>query len=167
MVSVDLTLATSDVTFGDVSDNPGTVSTDCSQPGGNATVCPVDTLPLLTVDVQEYTAVIDGCGFTMVDPVGTPPKHDFEGCCADPYDLFQPTMTLYVDPSTMFVCGNEVAWVMQNSVTKDGETSVFKSIEVFRFGEDGSVEIRTHYDVPDASDPAAGELFQEYLPGHA
>jgi len=56
---------------------------------------------------------------------------------------------------------------MQNSVTKDGETSVFRSIEVFRFGEDGSVEIRTHYDVPGADDAAAGDLFQEYLPDHA
>ena len=35
---------------------------------------------------------------------------------------------------------------------------------MYRFGEDGSVEIRTHYDVPDASDPVTGELFAEYLP---
>jgi hypothetical protein len=40
------------------------------------------------------------------------------------------------------------------------------SIEVYRFGDDGSVEIRTHYDIPESADPVTGELFSEYLPGH-
>ena len=62
------------------------------------------------------------------------------------------------------MCGNEVAWVMTNTFTNDGQKEVMKSIEVYRFGEDGSVEIRTHYDVPEASDPVAGDLFSEYLP---
>ena len=103
-------------------------------------------------------------GFAMVDPVGTPPKHDFEGCCVEPFDLFQPMTRFHVDPSTRFICGNEVAWVMENTFTKDGESRVMKSIEVYRFGENGSVEIRTHYDVPDAGDPVAGDLFSTYLP---
>ena len=42
----------------------------------------------------------------------------------------------------LLICGNEVAWVMTNTFTKDGEKEVMKSIEVYRFGEDGSVEIR-------------------------
>lgn len=102
--------------------------------------------------------------FVMVDPVGTPAKSGFDGCAAGPFDLFQPSTRLRVDPSTMFVCGNEVAWVMENTFTKDGQDNVMLSIEVFRFGDDGSVEIRTHYDVPDAADPVAGDLFTEYLP---
>jgi len=101
--------------------------------------------------------------FTMVDPVGTPPKHDFEGCCVEPFDLFQPMTRLHVDPSTMFICGNEVAWVMENTFTKDGRSQTLKSIENFRFGDDGSVEIRTHYDVPDANDDVAGDVFATYL----
>lgn len=113
--------------------------------------------------IRNWKSVAPG-DFTMLDPVGTPPKRGFENCAAGPYDLFQPNLTLYVDPSTRFVCGNEVAWVMQNSFRKDGAESVLKSIEVFRFGEDGSVEARTHYDVPDESDRAAGALFREYLP---
>lgn len=103
--------------------------------------------------------------FVMFDPVGTPAKRGFEECAAGPYDLFQPSMTFYVDPSTMFVCANELAWVMENAFVKDGAKNVLKSIEVFRFGDDGSVEIRTHYEVPEASDPVAGDLFAEYLPG--
>jgi hypothetical protein len=102
--------------------------------------------------------------FVMLDPVGTKPKRGFENCAAGPYQLFQPNLTLYVDPSTRFICSNEVAWVMQNTFRKGDDVSVLKSIEVFRFGEDGSVEVRTHYDVPDESDRAAGALFQEYLP---
>jgi hypothetical protein len=102
--------------------------------------------------------------FVMLDPVGTPPKQGFEGCAAGPYDLFQPQTRFRVDPKTMFVCGNEVAWVMENTFTKDGSSEVMLSIEVYRFGDDGSVEIRTHYDVPEASDPVAGDLFAEYLP---
>ncbi len=113
--------------------------------------------------IQNWKNVAPG-DFVMVDPVGTPPKSGFVECAADPYDLFQPNLTMYVDPTTRFICANEVAWVMENSFVKDGQTSVLKSIEMYRFGDDGSVEIRTLYDVPDASDPVAGELFETYLP---
>jgi hypothetical protein len=113
--------------------------------------------------VANWKKVAPG-GFTMVDPVGTPPKHDFEGCCVAPFDLFQPYTEFRVDPATRFICGNEVAWVMENVFTKDGESQHMKSIEVYRFDNDGSVEIRTHYDVPSKEDPVAGHLFGEYLP---
>jgi len=114
--------------------------------------------------IANWKRVAPG-GFVMVDPVGTPPRSGFEQCAAEPYDLFQPSTRFRVDPSTLFVCGNEVAWVMENTFTNDGETQVMRSIEVYRFDDDGAVEIRTHYDVPDATDPVAGELFSEYLPG--
>lgn len=113
--------------------------------------------------VANWKKVAPG-DFAMLDPVGTPPKHDFNGCCVEPFDLFQPSMDFYVDPSTMFICGNEVSWVMENIIRKDGQEQRLKSIEVYRFGEDGSVEIRTHYDVPQADDPVSGDLFSEYLP---
>ena len=54
---------------------------------------------------------------------------------------------------------------MEKKYTKDGEKTVMVSIEVYRFGGNGSVEIRTHYDVPETADPVAGDLFDEYLPG--
>ena len=107
---------------------------------------------------------LGGGDFTMLDPVGTPAKHDFVGCCIEPFDLFQPSTEFYVDPATRFICANEVAWVMENTFRKDGKEERMKSIEVYRFGDDGSVEIRTHYDVPEAADPVAGELFSTYLP---
>lgn len=105
--------------------------------------------------------------FKMWDPVGTPPKFDFEGCCLEPYDLFQPSLQMYIDPETLFVNGNEVSFVMANTFTKDGNSQVMKSIENYRFGDDGSCEIRTWYDVPSADDPISGDLFAEYLPDHS
>ena len=115
--------------------------------------------------VANWKKVAPG-DFVMVDPVGTPSRSGFEGCAAEPFDLFQSMTHLRVDPATRFVCSNEVAWVMENTFTKDGQSTVMRSIEVFCFGDDGSVEIRTHYDVPESADPVAGELFEEYLPGH-
>ena len=116
--------------------------------------------------VDNWKKVAPG-EFTMLDPVGSPPKHDFVGCCVEPFDLFQPVTELRVDPKTMFICDNEVAWVMENIFSKDGESQHMFSIETYRFGDGGSVEIRTHYDVPDASDPIAGQVFSEYLPGNS
>ena len=116
--------------------------------------------------IANWKRVAPGA-FVMVDPVGTTPKSDFQDCAADPYDLFQPTMRFRVDPATHFICGNEVAWVMENRIEKDGEVELLYSIETYIFGDDGSVEIRTHYDVPDASNAVAGELFQKHLPGEA
>jgi hypothetical protein len=113
--------------------------------------------------VTNWKKVAPG-GFTMLDPVGTKPKHDFIGCCVEPFDLFQPSTEFRVDPATRFICGNEVGWVMENIFSKDGKKEHMLSIEVYRFGEDGSVEIRTHYDVPEASNPVSGDLFTAYLP---
>ena len=102
--------------------------------------------------------------FLMYDPVGTPPKRGFEEVALEPYDLFQPSLTMRINPDLLYVCGNEIAWVMENTFTKDGESSLLRSIEVYRFDEDGSVEIRCHYDVPEADEPTSGALFAEYLP---
>ena len=100
----------------------------------------------------------------MHDPAGTPPKAGFENVAFNSYDLFQPTLEMRIVPDLQFICGNEISWVMENTFTKDGETSLLRSIEVLRFDEDGSVEIRTYYDIPNAAEPVADELFSEYLP---
>ncbi|MEM1111853.1 MAG: hypothetical protein AAGI11_08090 [Pseudomonadota bacterium] len=103
--------------------------------------------------------------FLMYDPVGTPPKKGFDNVAANVYDLFQPFLELNINQELMYVCGNEMCWVMENTFTKDGETSVLRSVEVFKFDEQGSVEIYTYYDVPDEQDEVKGELFATYLPG--
>lgn len=99
----------------------------------------------------------------MWDPVGTPPKFNFEGCCLEPYDLFQPVTHFYMDPEALFICGNEVSFVMTNTFTKDGKSQVMQLLENYRFGDGGSCEIWCHDDVPSADDPVSGQLFSQYL----
>jgi hypothetical protein len=103
--------------------------------------------------------------FRMLDPVGTPERRGIEGCALEPYDLFQPVIRYRVPSETRFICGNEVAWVMENHFHVGGEVIVMRSIENFRFDADGSVTMRTFYDVPGADSPL-GKLFAQYLPGH-
>jgi hypothetical protein len=98
----------------------------------------------------------------MLDPVGTPEKRGLEGCAAKPVDQLQPAGRVRVPEETRFICGNEVAWVMENHTPANGR--VFRSIETFRFEPDGAVLIRTFYVVPPASDATLGPLFQTYLP---
>ena len=62
------------------------------------------------------------------------------------------------------MCGNEVAWLLENHITADGRTFIGLSIETYRFEDDGSVVIRTYYKVPERTDDEVGEMFKEYLP---
>jgi hypothetical protein len=101
--------------------------------------------------------------FRMLDPVGTPEKRGFEACALAPFDLFQPAIRFVVPEQTRFICGNEVAWVMENHFSVDGQRTVMRSIETYRFEPDGSVVIRTYYDVPKGDSPL-GQLFRRYLP---
>jgi hypothetical protein len=113
--------------------------------------------------VANWKRVAPG-DFRMLDPVGTPEKRGFEDCASRPYDLFQPALRLVVPEATRFVCGNEVGWVMENHFTVEGRLIVMRSIECFRFEPDGSVGIKTYYDVPRPDSPL-GRFFSRYLPG--
>lgn len=102
--------------------------------------------------------------FTMYDPVGTPPKFGFEACALSPWKLFNGRVRFKHHSGIVMVNGNELAWVLDNEITTDGKTFVGRSIETFRFDEDGSVTIRTWYDVPERDESELGEMFQTYLP---
>jgi len=115
--------------------------------------------------IANWKSVAPG-DFRMLDPVGTPEKRGFEACAAKPFDLFQPSVKFHISEGSLFICANEVAWLMENHATIDGRTAVHRSIETYRFEPDGSVVIRTFYDVPQP-DSALGDLFQVYLPEDA
>ena len=55
--------------------------------------------------------------FRMLDPVGTPEKQGFKSCCEDSWDLFQERVRFKIQPGTLFVCENEVAWCLENHLT--------------------------------------------------
>ena len=102
--------------------------------------------------------------FRMLDPVGTPEKLGFQHCCVDSWDLFQDRVKFEHHDGIVMVNGNEVAWVLENHITTDGQAHTAISIETFRFEEDGSVVIRTWYHVPQRDESELGEMFQTYLP---
>jgi hypothetical protein len=103
----------------------------------------------------------------MLDPVGTPEKRGFEECCVASFDLFQPKVRFRIADGTLFVCGNEVAWLLENHIATNEGERVGLSIETYRFEPDGSVVIRTWYRVPGHDDADLGETFRTYLPGSA
>ena len=113
--------------------------------------------------VANWKKVAPG-DFRMFDPVGTPEKVGFEECASEAWDLFQPKVHFKIADGSLFVCGNEVAWFLENHMEFGGRKHVGLSIETYRFEEDGSVTIRTYYDVPDHAAGELGEMFQTYLP---
>ena len=113
--------------------------------------------------VDNWRSVAPG-DFRMLDPVGTPEKHGFEHCALDSWELFQNNVKFNIQEGSLFVCGNEVAWLLENHITNEGETFIGYSIETYRFEEDGSVTIRTFYRVPAHTDDELGDMFKEYLP---
>ncbi len=113
--------------------------------------------------VDNWRSVAQG-DFRMLDPVGTPPKHGFKSCCEDSWDLFQARVRFRIQPGTLFVCGHEVAWCLENHFEGPAGPQVQYSLETYQFGEDGSVNIRTYYRVPTHANETLGDIFQKYLP---
>ena len=113
--------------------------------------------------VANWKKVAPG-DFRMHDPVGTPLKQGFQECASDAWDLFNERVHFTIREDSLFVCANEVAWLLENRITTDGETALATSIETYRFEEDGSVTIRTWYRVPERDESELGEMFQTYLP---
>ncbi len=98
--------------------------------------------------ISNWRAVAPG-EFRMLDPVGTPEKVGFDHCCVDSFDLFQQHVRFRIQPGALFICDNEVAWLLENHFeTPTGEAKVGHSIETYAFRDDGSVDIRTYYKVP-------------------
>ncbi|MFK7977913.1 MAG: hypothetical protein AB8C02_17410 [Halioglobus sp.] len=116
--------------------------------------------------VDNWKTVASG-EFRMLDPVGTPEKVGFKSCCEDSWDLFQPRVTFRIQPGTLFVCGNEVAWCLENHFEGPHGDQVQYSLETYIFGDDDSVNIRTYYRVPTHQNENLGDIFQQYLPENA
>jgi len=114
--------------------------------------------------IDNYRTVFQGDNVRMLDPVGTPEKFGFKQCCTDSYDLFHDHVKFEQQKHTLFILGNTVAWVMNNHITSTGKTVVAKSIETFQFEEDGSLIIKTWYDVAGASGGRIRESMSTYLP---
>lgn len=113
--------------------------------------------------VANWKSVAPG-DFRMLDPVGTPQKTGFAACALDPWDLFQGRVRFKIADGCLFINGNEVAWLLENQMKVDGKEMLGRSIETYRFEDDGSVVVRTYYKVPARTEDELGQMFQEYLP---
>ena len=112
---------------------------------------------------ENWKSLVSG-DFRMLDPVGTPEKRGFQECALDSFDLFQPHVRFKIAEGTLFICDNEVAWLLENHIKTAEKEIIGLSIETYRFEEDGSVTIRTYYRVPERTDDTLGDMFKVYLP---
>lgn len=113
--------------------------------------------------VRNWRSVAPG-EFRMLDPVGTPEKRGFEACALEPWELFQSRVKYRIVDGSLMICGNEVAWFLENHISADSRSFVGHSIETYRFEPNGDVVIRTYYRVPRRTPDELGQMFQTYLP---
>jgi hypothetical protein len=93
--------------------------------------------------------------------VGTKEKHGFEHATTEAYDMFQPHLKMNM--VTVHVNGDEMAWVIENHFTMNGETLKTHSIETFAWDAAGDLLIKTSYDMP--ADVGEGDDPYEFLLG--
>jgi len=105
--------------------------------------------------LENHRKLVTG-DVTMEDPVGTRVKRGAEACFLEPWQRFNSNTKFEL--RDVFICGSEVAFVNDNHWTHEGKTTVGTSIEIYRFEPDGSLVIRTWWEVPQDR-----EIMREYV----
>ncbi len=82
---------------------------------------------------------------TMEDPVGTPTKRGW-AVMGDVWDA-SPNADWKLGIDLLYVCGTTGAAVIRNSGTVNGEPTLIRSIEIYKFGDDGSLHTSTFWDL--------------------
>jgi len=91
---------------------------------------------------------------TMEDPVGTPIKRGWDVMSAV-WDA-SPNADWKLGIDLLYVCGTTGAAVIRNSGTVNGEPTLIRSIEIYKFGDDGSLHTSTFWDL------AAGNEYAQW-----
>jgi hypothetical protein len=89
---------------------------------------------------------------TFEDPVGTAPKTG-PAQWSDMWDRFNP-YTLEYRPEYVYVCGNEAAIAFYHKMNTGGEVTEIRDIEIWKF-DDGDIEVRCWWDMPESGPHAA------------
>jgi hypothetical protein len=110
--------------------------------------------------VASWRTIVPGA-VRMLDPVGTKEKHGFEHATTEAYDMFQPHLKMHM--VAVHVNGDEMAWVIENHFTMNGETFKTHSIETFAWDSVGDLLIKTYYSMP--ADVGEGDDPYEFLLG--
>ena len=82
---------------------------------------------------------------TMEDPVGTPVKRGWD-VMGQVWDA-SPNADWKLGIGMLYVCGTTGAAVIRNSGTVNGEPTLIQSIEIYKFGDDGSLHTSTFWDL--------------------
>jgi hypothetical protein len=82
---------------------------------------------------------------TMEDPVGTPLKRGWD-VMEQVWDA-SPNADWKLGVDLLHVCGTTGAAVIRNSGTVNGTPMLVQSIEIYKFGDDGSLHVSTFWDL--------------------
>ncbi|HEY3995269.1 MAG TPA: nuclear transport factor 2 family protein [Mycobacterium sp.] len=82
---------------------------------------------------------------TMEDPVGTPVKRGWD-VMAQVWDA-SPNADWKLGIDLLHVCGTTGAAVIRNSGAVNGTPMLVQSIEIYKFGDDGSLHTSTFWDL--------------------
>ena len=96
--------------------------------------------------IEHWRSVTPG-EHVLEDPVGTPPKRGFEILS----ELWDRTgrERLHVTVERLIVCGREAVAVARSEGTVRGRPVRIDSVDLYRFGEDGSTHTRSFWEIPD------------------
>ena len=94
--------------------------------------------------LAHWKGVVSGEA-TMEDPVGTPTKRGW-AVMSDVWDA-SPNTDWKLGIDLLYVCGTTGAAVIRNSGTVNGEPTLIRSIEIYNFGDDGSLHTSTFWDL--------------------
>ena len=103
--------------------------------------------------LAAWRATAPGGLSSFEDPVGTPPKRGWE-VLSEAWDQ-SPAEDWKLMLQNLIVCGNEGAAFIRNEGKIQGKPAVVESIEIYRIADDGSLEVKTYWDIPEGSEYGA------------
>lgn len=89
---------------------------------------------------------------TMEDPVGTPMKRGWD-VMGEVWDA-SPNADWKLSVEKLYVCGTTGAAVIRNAGSVAGTPTVIESIEIYTFGDDGSLHTQTYWELADGNEYA-------------
>ncbi|MCX2983112.1 hypothetical protein EYC98_19800 [Halieaceae bacterium IMCC14734] len=98
--------------------------------------------------IASWRSIVKTDNVVMYDPVGTEAKKGFDHFTSHAWDLFQSLLKMYL--FKVHVNGNEMAWVIECHFGEGDNVVVTHSIETFQWCDDGSFQIKTYYEMPEA-----------------
>jgi hypothetical protein len=121
--------------------------------------------------LANWRTLVTADDVTLQDPVGTAPKRGFDAALSGEWDRTRDDWKL--DVQELITCGNEVALFVQNDGIVEGVAIALDTVEIYRFGDAGSLDARIYWELPGAEperdEPlvrSSDEMRQLFARGH-